>query len=136
VRVVRLLKERSVDLVKVHNFTTRDAFFAIADEALRQKLSFASHIPLKVTIEEAVDAGISSIEHLSEDGRVWKACSGRRPRRNSSDKPHETPPPWVDAVAVSVPAAELCPNCARGDPQAANFSQRHTRRDQVIDASR
>ena len=30
---------------------------------------------LKVTIEEGVEAGMASIEHLSEDGRVWKACS-------------------------------------------------------------
>ena len=73
---VRLLKDRGVDLIKVHNFTPRDAFFAIADEAKRQNLPFAGHVPLKVTIEEAVDAGISSIEHLSEGGRVWKACSG------------------------------------------------------------
>jgi len=73
---VQLLKRRGVDLIKVHNFTPRDAFFAIADEAQRQNLPFAGHVPLKVTIQEAVDAGISSIEHLSEDGRVWKACSG------------------------------------------------------------
>jgi hypothetical protein len=72
---VQLLKNRGVDLIKVHNYTPRDAFFAIADEARRQNLPFAGHVPLKVTIQEAVDAGISSVEHLSEDGRVWKACS-------------------------------------------------------------
>jgi hypothetical protein len=84
---VRLLKERGVDLIKVHNFTPRDAFFAIADEARRQNLSFAGHVPLKVTIEEAVDAGISSIEHLSEDGRVWKACSGGAEYRRELCRP-------------------------------------------------
>jgi hypothetical protein len=31
---------------------------------------------LKVTIPEGVDAGMVTIEHMSEDGRVWKSCSG------------------------------------------------------------
>ena len=84
---VRLLKARGVDLIKVHNFTPRDAFFAIADEAKRQNLPFAGHVPLKVTIEEAVDAGISSIEHLSEGGRVWKACSGGAEYRREPCRP-------------------------------------------------
>ena len=73
---VQLLKRRGVDLIKVHNYTPRDVFFAIVDEARRQKLPVAGHVPLKVTIQEGVDAGMVSIEHFSEDGRVWKACSG------------------------------------------------------------
>jgi imidazolonepropionase-like amidohydrolase len=84
---VRLLKERGVDLVKVHNFTPRDAFFAIADEARRQGLTFAGHVPLEVTIEEGVEAGISSIEHFSEGGRVWKACSGGGEYRREQCRP-------------------------------------------------
>jgi len=51
-------------------------FFAIADEARRQNLPVAGHVPLKVAIQEGIDAGMTTIEHLSEDGRVWKACSG------------------------------------------------------------
>jgi hypothetical protein len=73
---VQLLKRRGVDLIKVHNFTPRDVFFAIVDEARRQQRPVAGHVPLKVTIQEGIDAGMVSIEHLSEDGRVWKACSG------------------------------------------------------------
>ena len=73
---VQLLKRRGVDLIKVHNYTPREAFFAIVEEARRQNLRVAGHVPLKVTIQEGVDAGMVSIEHLSEDGRVWKACSG------------------------------------------------------------
>lgn len=74
---VQRLKGRGVDLIKVHNFTPRDVFFAIAEDARRQGLSLAGHVPLKVTVEEAIEAGLTSIEHFSEDGRVWKACSGR-----------------------------------------------------------
>ena len=73
---VQLLKRRGVDLIKVHNFTPRDVFFAILDEARRQQLPVAGHVPLKVTIQEGIDAGMVTIEHMSEGGRVWKACSG------------------------------------------------------------
>jgi imidazolonepropionase-like amidohydrolase len=84
---VRLLKGRGVDLIKVHNYTPRDAFFAIVDEARRQNLPVAGHVPLKVTIQEGIDAGMVSIEHLSEDGRVWKACSGGAQYRPEACRP-------------------------------------------------
>ena len=72
---VQLLKRRGADLVKVHNFTPRDVYFAIAEEARRQKLPLAGHVPMKVSVEEAVDAGQNDIEHFSES-RVWMQCSG------------------------------------------------------------
>lgn len=84
---VQLLKRRGVDLIKVHNYTPRDAFFAIAEEARKQNLPVAGHVPLKVTIQEGVDAGMVSIEHLSEDGRVWKACSGGPQYRPDACRP-------------------------------------------------
>jgi imidazolonepropionase-like amidohydrolase len=72
---VQQLKRRGVDFVKVHNHTPRDAFIAIADEARRQQLRVAGHVPLQVTPREAIDAGLTNIEHLSE-GRLWAPCSG------------------------------------------------------------
>ena len=84
---VRLLKGRGVDFIKVHNSTPRDVFFAIVDEARQQKLPVAGHVPLKVTIQEGVDAGMASIEHFSEDGRVWKACSGGSGYRADACRP-------------------------------------------------
>lgn len=84
---VQLLKRRGVDFIKVHNYTPRDVFFAIADEARQQKLPVAGHVPLQVTIEEGVNAGMVSIEHLSEDGRVWKACSGGSQYRADACRP-------------------------------------------------
>lgn len=73
---VRDLKNRGVDFIKVHNYTPREAFFAIADETRKLGLSFAGHIPLKVTVEEGVSSGIRSIEHLSES-RVFRECPGK-----------------------------------------------------------
>ena len=72
---VQLLKRRGVDLIKVHDHTPRDAFFAIADEARRQNLPLAGHRPLRVTLEEMIDAGQRDLEHL-DNLQLWKPCPG------------------------------------------------------------
>ena len=66
---VQLLKRRGVDLIKVHDHTPREAFFAIADEAQRQHLPLAGHVPLGLRPEEVIQAGQRDIEHLSNMGR-------------------------------------------------------------------
>jgi cytosine/adenosine deaminase-related metal-dependent hydrolase len=73
---VRDLKRRGVDFIKVHDSTPRDAFFAIADEAAKLGLPFAGHVPFDITVEEAADAGMRSIEHLA-NYRIYGECSGR-----------------------------------------------------------
>jgi hypothetical protein len=119
---VQLLKRRGVDLIKVHNFTPRDVFFAIADEARRQQLPVAGHVPLKVTIQEGIDAGMVTIEHMSEDGRVWKACSGGAEYRPAACRPffdmlarrHVWQTPTLVALAelavIGTPASALSPD--------------------------
>lgn len=62
------------DFIKVYSRLTRDAYFAIADEASKQAISFAGHIPQSVTAAEASDAGQKSIEHLTG---ILTACSSR-----------------------------------------------------------
>ena len=42
---VGVLKANGVDFIKVHNFTRRDAFFAVAEEARQQNMTFAGHVP-------------------------------------------------------------------------------------------
>jgi imidazolonepropionase-like amidohydrolase len=64
-KAVHELKAMGVDFIKVHDHTPRDVFFAVADEAPKVGLTFAGHVPSAVKIEEAADAGIRSIEHLS-----------------------------------------------------------------------
>lgn len=63
-RVVRLLKEQGADFIKVYNFVPREAYFALADEAKKQGLPLAGHVPLSVTAAEASRAGHKSLEHL------------------------------------------------------------------------
>jgi imidazolonepropionase-like amidohydrolase len=65
-KAVIILKANGVDFIKIHNFTSREAFFAIMDEAKRQNLTVVGHVPLKVSIQEATEAGMKSIEHLAE----------------------------------------------------------------------
>lgn len=58
------LKKAGVDFIKIHRQTTREAFFAIADETKKQHLTFAGHVPLVMSWAEASNAGMHSIEHI------------------------------------------------------------------------
>ena len=75
---VRNLKSRGVDFIKVHDGTPREAYLAIAEEAPKLGLSFSGHVPFTVTVAEAADSGIKSIEHLANN-RVFGECSGNEP---------------------------------------------------------
>jgi hypothetical protein len=68
------LKRLGVDFIKVHDHTPREVFFAIAREAPKVGLTFAGHVPMDVTVEEAADSGMKSIEHLA-NYRVFGDCS-------------------------------------------------------------
>jgi imidazolonepropionase-like amidohydrolase len=61
---VRELKQRGADFIKIISLPSRDAFFAVADEARKRGISFVGHLPLDVDATEASDAGMHSIEHL------------------------------------------------------------------------
>ena len=77
---VRDLKARGVDFIKVHDGTPREAFFAIADEVQKVGLPLVGHVPNDVKVEEAIDAGIKSIEHFA-NYRVLNECSANPPHR-------------------------------------------------------
>jgi imidazolonepropionase-like amidohydrolase len=66
------LKKAGADFIKVHSKLPRDAYFAIADEAKKQGLALAGHVPESVRALEASDAGQRSIEHLTG---LWISCS-------------------------------------------------------------
>lgn len=73
-KAVSKVKEMGADFVKVYSMLPRDAYFAIADEAKRQHMVFAGHVPEFVSAAEASDAGQKSIEHLMG---VLVACSAK-----------------------------------------------------------
>ena len=61
---VRVLKKVGVDAIKVHAEVSRDAYFALADEARKQSIPFVGHVPRSVTPLEASNAGQASLEHM------------------------------------------------------------------------
>jgi Amidohydrolase family len=73
-QAVDTLKAGGADFVKVYTFLSRDAYFAIVEEARRQHISFVGHVPETVLVSEASEAGQRSIEHLD---RVLLDCSSR-----------------------------------------------------------
>lgn len=63
-RAVDDLKRRGADFIKVQSLLPRDAFFAVAEEARTQGISFVGHVPDAVRASEASNAGQKSFEHL------------------------------------------------------------------------
>jgi imidazolonepropionase-like amidohydrolase len=88
---VRSLKKRGADFIKVHSKLPREAYFAIADEAKKQGLPFAGHVPESVSGGEAADAGQKSIEHLTG---LWISCSTAEQtlRKETTDALRSSPP--------------------------------------------
>ena len=84
---VRKAKKEGADSVKVSNSLPRDAYFAIADEARKQGMSLVGHVPFSVSLAEASDAGLQSIEHCHY---VLLACSreGDEERRKKDKEAH------------------------------------------------
>ena len=65
-QAVRAFAERGVDLVKVYNGLAPQAFRWVADEATTRGLDVAGHVPLRMTVTEASDAGLRSVEHARD----------------------------------------------------------------------
>jgi len=70
--VVEQQRGRGADFIKVYSKLSRNAYFAIADEAQKCGIPFEGHVPESVTAAEASNAGQKSIEHLT---RVADGCS-------------------------------------------------------------
>ena len=64
-QAVESLKKRGVDFIKVYHFLSRDSYFALADEAKKQGMSFVGHIPNGVSPQEASNAGQRTLEHTT-----------------------------------------------------------------------
>jgi imidazolonepropionase-like amidohydrolase len=63
-RAVADLKRRGADFIKLQSLIPREAVLAIADEARKQGIPFAGHVPDAVRASEASSAGQRSFEHL------------------------------------------------------------------------
>jgi hypothetical protein len=56
--------DKKVDFIKVYSSLSEECFLAIAQEAKKRNIPFAGHIPNRVSIYKAIEAGMSSSEHL------------------------------------------------------------------------
>ena len=61
-----------VDFIKVYSLLTREAYMAIAEKSKERNIPFAGHVPISVSIWDAVASGQQSIEHL--DG-ILEGCT-------------------------------------------------------------
>ncbi|GAC1653483.1 MAG: hypothetical protein NVS9B15_14170 [Acidobacteriaceae bacterium] len=71
-KVVQEQKRAGADFIKVMDRLSRDAYFAIVDEAKRQDISVIGHVPFAISAWEASASGQKSIEHVHA---VPLACS-------------------------------------------------------------
>jgi imidazolonepropionase-like amidohydrolase len=71
---VRRVVRDGADFVKVYSRLSPEAYFAVVDEARRQRIPFAGHCPDSVPITEASKAGQRSLEHM---WGTWYSTSSR-----------------------------------------------------------
>jgi len=73
-QAVRKLQADGVDFIKVHNALPPEAFFALMDEARKQHIPVAVHLPKGVSSAEASDAGVASLEHIEtiNESALWR----------------------------------------------------------------
>lgn len=64
IEAVKKQIDKKVDFIKVYGSLSEECFMAIANEAKRRNIPFAGHIPDKVSIYKAIEAGMASAEHL------------------------------------------------------------------------
>jgi imidazolonepropionase-like amidohydrolase len=82
-QIVRTIKASGVDFVKVYTELRPDEYFAIADEARKENIPFAGHVPYRIDAGEASDAGQRSIEHLTN---ILESCSTKEQKWLHSEK--------------------------------------------------
>lgn len=58
------LADGGADFVKVYENLSREAYFAIMDQARHRKIPVDGHVPFRVTPQEAADAGQRTFEHV------------------------------------------------------------------------
>ncbi len=73
VLIVDSLIKNKADFIKVYSYLEPDVFFAIAKRCKEKNIPFAGHVPNKVWLTSASDAGMASMEHLY--GFLTEACS-------------------------------------------------------------
>jgi imidazolonepropionase-like amidohydrolase len=88
-RAVDSLAKAGAAFIKVYSRLSAEEFLAAGEQAKKNGLHFAGHVPSLVTVDEAVVQGMRTIEHLQQ---FTTACSSREPELRQQ---------YRDAVASS-----------------------------------
>jgi len=143
-KAIARLQHDKVDFVKITDSTLKPELFLYSASAARKAGFKASgHIPMALTVEQAVDAGLASIEHLdyafkagSKDeaqiaadfgaGRIDRAEANRRPR------PSTVAASSISLIRMTTPTIRTWPTsalaCARPTSGAWTAQPRPRRR--------
>jgi imidazolonepropionase-like amidohydrolase len=100
-QAVRALKAAGVDFVKVYDRISKETYLAIADQARREGLPFAGHIPLGMTAREFIEAGPASIEHMGL-GKLREMSYGYLPE--GAAPPPDTEPQQTERLKKAINA--------------------------------
>ncbi|HEX6731200.1 MAG TPA: amidohydrolase family protein [Pyrinomonadaceae bacterium] len=65
-QIVRSFKQSGADFIKVYDRLSRDVYLAIVDEARKEKIPVAGHVPFESSAAEVSDEGQKSIEHAMD----------------------------------------------------------------------
>jgi imidazolonepropionase-like amidohydrolase len=82
-RRVKFDRARGIDFLKTYSLLPREGYFALAEEAQREGMYIAGHLPLSVSADEAVAAGQRSFEHAFLF--IWDCYPGMAPLRAGGD---------------------------------------------------
>lgn len=102
-RLVREYHRHGMDFIKPYNLLSREVYLAIVDEAKRQKIPFAGHVPFSMTAAEVSDLGQISIEHFTD---IFLSCSRdeaklRRERQELAKTSPVGPGPLIETKAAA-----------------------------------
>jgi len=93
--------DKKVDFIKVYGSLSEECFMAIAKEAKKRNIPFAGHIPDKVSIYKAIEAGMASSEHL------YGFLEGCLPQNHQ-----ENPPKSMEEFISRFPASRFDTLCS------------------------
>jgi imidazolonepropionase-like amidohydrolase len=88
---VRRSKEEGADFVKVYSRLTPETLRGIADEAAELEIPFAGHLPDAVAMEDAIDWGQRSFEHMHRFGPETSRHSERLQQAMAKVEPDWNP---------------------------------------------
>jgi imidazolonepropionase-like amidohydrolase len=94
-------KKQGADFVKIVVYD-RESFLAALDQAHREGLPTAGHLPPDVSVAEASTLGFTCVEHFGTGSNIWIACSSEHDSLWGREKPALPVPGWV----LDLPFAE------------------------------